>query len=66
MKIIYHHATSGGSQKSSENTKPIAVYKQIEQENERELKESFRKILKNGPELCLDYLLLAMTKITIT
>ena len=30
MKMTDHHATSSGSQKSRENTKPVAVYKEIE------------------------------------
>ena len=44
------------------NRKPAAVYKEIEQENERELRESFRKTLKNGSEFCPDDLLSATTK----
>ena len=39
MKMRDHHAASSGSQKSSESTKPIAVYKEIEQENERDIQE---------------------------
>ena len=59
MKITYHHATSGGSQKSSENTKPVAVYnrarkrkriKGIIQENTKE----WTRVLSRLPPISRD------------
>ena len=41
-----HYATSSGSQKSSKSTKPVAVYKEIEQENERDIEEIIQENIK--------------------
>ena len=46
MKMTDHYATSTGSQKSSESTKPVAVYKEIEQENERDIEEIIQENIK--------------------
>ena len=39
MKIIDHYATSSGSQKSKDSTKPVAVYKEIKQDNKWDIEE---------------------------
>ena len=46
MKMTDHYATSSGSQKSSERTKPVPVYKEIEQENERDIEEIIQENIK--------------------
>ena len=46
MKMTDHHATSSGSQKSCESAKPVAVYREIEQENERDIEEIIQENIK--------------------
>ena len=41
-----HYATSSGSQKSNESTKPVPVIKEIEQENENDIEEIIQENIK--------------------
>ena len=41
-----HHAASSDSQKNSESTKPVAVYKEIKQYNERDTEEIIQENIK--------------------
>ena len=41
-----HYATSSGSQKSNESTKPVPVIKEIEQENENDIEEIIQESIK--------------------
>ena len=46
MEVTNHHATSSDSQKNSESTKPVAVYKEIEQDSERNIEEIIQQNIK--------------------
>ena len=62
MKMTYHRATSSGSQKVLK-VQNLQVYTKKSSKKKKEiLKKSFRKILKNGAVICLDYLLLVIGK----
>ena len=58
-----HHAASSGSQTSRESTKPVAVYKEIEQEIEKDIEEIMQENIK---EQTSDLSRLAMTEFTNT
>ena len=46
MAMIDYHATSGSSQKINKSTKPVPVYKEIKQENERDIEEIIQENIK--------------------
>ena len=46
MKMTDHHATYSGSQKSCESAKPVAVYREFEQENERDIEEIIQENIR--------------------
>ena len=66
MKMIDNYATSSGSQKSKDSTKPVAVCKEIKHENEWDIEEIIYENIKEWPVICLDYLLLVLTIFTST
>ena len=48
-----HYANSSGSQKSNESTESVAVIKEIEQENEKDIEEIIQESIKEWTsDLC--------------